>query len=125
MTRPEVGDRLEVSGGYDMEPAWLSGARSVVGTVVGYHASHDNALACVLRLDRPLTAEGLVGGKREHSTGDHLIISPRYVGQGWDGEQRTVQVGLCDGPPKGGHVDAAAHGRAWVESHATWSSHVG
>ena len=125
MTRPEVGDRLEVSGGYDMQPAWLSGAGSVVGTVVGYLADPGKAPACVLRLDRPLKAEGLVGGKREHSTGDHLIISPRYVGQDWDGEERTVQVGLCDGPPKGDHVDASAHDRAWVESHATWSPHVG
>ena len=125
MARPEVGTRLEVSGGYDMEPAWLGGERSVAGTVVGYLESPERAPACVLRLDRPLTAEGVVGGKRERRTGDHLVLSPRYVGQGWDGEERTVHVGLCDGPPQGDHPDAAAHEQAWVESHATWGLHVG
>ena len=115
-----VGSRLVVSGGYDMDPEWLRGMGAVTGSVEAWLERPGGPAACVVRLDSPLTAAGDVHGRRESRTGDHLLLSPRYQGQGWDSDDRTVHVVLCEGRPAEDTFEAWFALGAWVESHATY-----
>jgi hypothetical protein len=121
MSRPEVASRLAVSGGYDMEPEWLPSGQRVVGTVAAWLPRPDRPAACLLRLDCPLTSSGLAHGQRVQRTGDHLVLSLRYVGQEWGSEDRTVQVSLCAGSPEMTTFEEWTAADLWVESHATYA----
>jgi len=113
-----VGDRLRVSGGYDMEPEWLAGLSAVQGLVVKWIPSGNAAPACVLELDVALTATGLLRSRRETVTGTHLVLAQRYAEAPWT-HTGTVHVELCDFVPDDQPWGARRAG-AWVESHATY-----
>jgi hypothetical protein len=113
-----VGDRIEVSGGYGFEPDWLGGRAKVAGLVAKWIPGQNSQPACVLLLDEPLTAVGDVKGKRESRTGSFLVLEPRSVGQEWE-PTGTVHVELCDFEPEDRPWAERAAG-AWVESHATY-----
>ena len=73
----------------------------------------------MVRLDAPLTATGLVHGRREQRTGEFLVLELRYAGQEWE-QSGTVHVEVWQHEPD----DKAWTDRevgAWVESHATYS----
>ena len=118
MPRPK-GTPITVSGGYDFEPEWLGGLQDVNGQVEKWIPGQNKQPACVVHLDTPLTATGLVHGTREQRTGTFLVLELRYRGQRWE-QSGTVHVELCETEPE----DKAWPDReigAWVESHATYS----
>jgi hypothetical protein len=117
--RPPAGTRVTVSGGYDFEPEWLAGTPHVTGHVEKWIPGQNATPACVVQLDQPLTATGLVHGRREKLTGIFLVLELRYVGQEWE-PSGTVHVVLCGTEP---HDKSCADREvgAWVESHATYT----
>jgi hypothetical protein len=108
--RLQTGDRLQLSGGYDFEPAWLSGRASVEGTVAEFIPGQNETPAAVLKLYEPITTEGV--------TGDVLVLELRYVGATWEGTG-TVHIELCDFAPGPKRWQDRRHGK-WVESHASY-----
>jgi hypothetical protein len=114
---PSVRHRVRVYGGYD-EAQWLGALDAVEGVVVAWIPGQNEHRACVVELDRPLTAEGDVGGERVTITGGHLVLEPRYVGQVWE-HTGIVHVELCPSLPAPVPWSQRAVG-AWVESHATY-----
>lgn len=117
--QPPKGTPITVGGGYDFEPEWLGDQEHVTGRVEKWIPGQNTQPACVVRLDAPLTANGLVRGTREKRTGMFLVLEVRYVGQEWE-PSGTVHVELCETEPE----DEAWSDRevgAWVESHATYS----
>ena len=105
-----VGERIELGGGYDREPAWLAGKVRVAGTVHHFMPGQNNLPAAVIKLDAPITVEGL--------TGNILVLELRYVGGEWE-STGTVHVELCDFEPEEKRWQDRRHGK-WVESHATY-----
>jgi hypothetical protein len=101
---------LQLSGGYDFEPAWLSGRESVEGTVAEFIPGQNDTPAAVLKLEEPITTEGV--------TGDVLVLELRHVGATWEGTG-TVHIELCDFAPEPKRWQDRRHGK-WVESHATY-----
>jgi hypothetical protein len=105
-----AGDRVRLSGGYDMEPAWLSGEAHIEGTVDGFIPGQNAVPAAVITLDEPITALGAVGRT--------LVLELRYEGAGW-APTETVHVELCDFAPEPKRWQDRRQGK-WVESHATY-----
>jgi hypothetical protein len=106
---PGAGDRLRLSGGYDMEPEWLGGQRYVEGVITRFIPGQNEAAAAVVKLDEPL--------RSGTATGEYLVLELRYVGAGWTDTQ-TVHVELCDFEPEAKAWQQRKQGK-WVESHAT------
>ncbi len=117
--RPPAGTPVTVSGGYDFKPEWLAGTPQVTGHVEKWIPGQNAEPACVVRLDRPLTATGLVHGRRENRTGQFLVLELRHTGQAWE-QAGTVHVELCEHEPDG-KAWANREVGAWVESHARYS----
>lgn len=105
-----VGDRVELSGGYDMEPAWLCGQPSYQGIVCAFIPGQNTQRAAVVKLDAVLTASGV--------TGDVVVLELRYAGATWEGTE-TVHVELCDFVPEAQTWQQRRQDE-WVESHATY-----
>ena len=116
-----LGSHIAVGGGYDMEPGWLPAGQQVTGAIAAWLPTLGRADTCLVRLDGPLTASGLTHGRRETRTGDHLLLSTRYEGQVWDGDEQTVQVSLCTGAFALATYDDWSEVGVWVESHATYT----
>ena len=112
----EAGAPITVTGGYDFEPAGLGGQPGVTGVVAKWIQRDHTEPACVVLLDEPLTAEGLVDGKREIRTGQFLVLTLRYAGQTWQ-RTGTVHVELREAEQLDEHEHQPG---AWVESHATY-----
>jgi hypothetical protein len=111
MSKPlKVGDRVELSGGYDFEPSWLGGLPSHPGVVSSFIPGQNDMPAAVVRLDNAITAKG--------TTGDIVVLELRYVGQGWQ-DTGTVHIELCDFVPEERAWQQRRQGK-WVESHATY-----
>jgi hypothetical protein len=106
----QTGDRVQLSGGYGFEPAWLSGRASVEGTVADFIPGQNETPAAVVKLDEPLTTEGV--------TGDLLVLELRYVGATWE-TTGTVHIELCDLQPEPKRWQDRRQGK-WVESHAIY-----
>ena len=74
------GTRLRLSGGYDMEPAWLKGRQSYHATLLGFldnkaRDNPDESRSALIEFYEELRFEGL--------RGTHGVLSLRYVGQQW------------------------------------------
>lgn len=77
-----------------------------------------------VRLDRPLTASGALitqsnpdaDGSEGEVTGRFLMLSTRYAGHTWDGEQTTVHV-----PLNSGETPDSTAPTVWVTAHGVWS----
>jgi hypothetical protein len=115
---PTVGSRIKIFGGYAHPPQWLGNNEAVFGTVKNWIPGQNKSLACVVSLDRPLTAEGEVRGSRQIMTGSYVVLETRYVGQGWE-QSGTVHVELCEREPSPAPWPDREVG-AWIESHATY-----
>lgn len=68
----QVGDRVRLSGGYDMEPKWLDEKQERTGGVVRFIPGQNKVEAAVVELDSPMSFEGL--------TGKTLVLELRYTG---------------------------------------------
>lgn len=108
MTLPE-GTRVRLAGGYGMEPYWHGGRPFHDGTVQYFIPSEDSQGAVVVRLDEPITVEGL--------TGQMLVLQLRYVGAEWC-TGAVVHIELCDFEPEPETWQHRRRGK-WVESHAS------
>jgi hypothetical protein len=104
------GDRLVISGGYDMSPRWLCGQPSHSGTVVDLVPGQNDQPAVLVKLDSPIQVDGV--------SGDFLVLETRYVGQTW-GDKGVVHIELCDFEPERRKWQDRRQGK-WVESHATY-----
>lgn len=107
----QAGDRMRLSGGYSFEPAWLAGEASVEGMVAEFIPGQNNRPAAVIKLDAPITAEGI--------TGDVLVLELRYADATWEAKG-VIHVELCDFPPEPRRWRDRRQGK-WVESHATYN----
>lgn len=105
------GDRLLLSGGYDMEPQWLGGASSLTGRLTAFIPGQNEPAAAVVKLDKPLDAMGV--------SGDFVVLELRYVGAAWKSDG-VVHVELCDFEPPAIAWSKRRQGK-WMESHASYS----
>ena len=105
-----VGDRVRVGGGYDAGLTWLPAGEWRHGTLVEFIPGQNEKPAAVIKLDAPITAEGV--------TGEMLVLELRSVGAKW-GPTETVHVELCDFSPEAKKWQDRRQGK-WVESHATY-----
>jgi len=104
------GDRVNISGGYDMDPRWLNGKTSRAGTLIKFIPGQNKQPAAVIALDETLTFD--------RSSGKFLVLELRYVGARWL-RSETVHLELCfDMPPEKAWNDRV-RGK-WIESHATY-----
>jgi len=113
MRHPEslqIGDLVQLSGGYSFGPEWLAGAASVQGSVVAFIPGQNELQAAVIKLRRAITCKNV--------TGDILVLELRYVGAIWE-PSGTVHVELCDFTPEAKPWRDRNKGE-WVESHATY-----
>jgi hypothetical protein len=110
-----AGDRIELSGGYDFEPAWLGERSSLKGKVESFIPGQNDLPAAVIVLDEPLIVEG--------TSGRTLVLEQRYVGATW-ALTGVVHVELCDFIPEPKRWQDRRQGK-WVESHAQYKKMVG
>lgn len=103
-------DRIQIGGGYDMEPQWLNGKQHYSGTVIAFIPGQNETPAAVIELDENASF-GEVAGK-------YLILELRYAGAKWN-EKETVHVELCDFQPEAKPWQHRKRGK-WVESHASY-----
>jgi hypothetical protein len=107
----KVGDRIRLSGGYDMEPKWLAGHDYYLGTVTEFIPGQNQKPATVVKLDNVITFDDI--------TGDIVVLELRYVRATWK-ERETVHIELCDFMPEAASWKTRKQGK-WVESHATYA----
>ena len=105
-----TGDRIQVSGGYDMEPRWLNGKPGFGGTVRSFIPGQNDRPAAVVLLDEVAVFEDM--------SGKYLVLELRYEGAEW-AEKGTVHVELCDFEPEAKPWQDRRQGR-WVESNAVY-----
>ena len=106
----DIGDRVQVGGGYDMQPQWLCGRQYYSGTVRALIPGQNDTRAVVVVLDEYAVFE--------NSFGKYLVLELRYTGAVW-AETGTVHVELCDFEPDAKAWQERQQGK-WVESHATY-----
>ena len=106
----KVGDKVRLSGGYDMEPKWLEGKNYYAGTVMEFIPGQNQTPAAVVKLDHSFTADD--------TTGDIVVLELRYEGATWN-EKGTVHVELCNFEPEAVSWKSRKQGK-WVESHAAY-----
>jgi len=105
----QQGDRVFVSGGYDMEPRWLSGRAGYAGTLERFIPGQNKEPAAVVRTDEPVTADEV--------TGNVLVMELRWVGATWR-SGAVAHIELCNFEPDAVRWQDRRQG-AWVQSHAT------
>lgn len=105
----DVGNRITLTGGYDMDPLWLQGRRHHLATVLRFMPGRNETPALVARLDTPLTVEGY--------TGDIVILELRYQDALWH-HNAVAHIELCNFMPEDLPWQQRGKGR-WIESHAT------
>ena len=106
----QVGDRVELSGGYDAGSTRRGEKDEIYGTVAKFIPGQNVPPAALIKLDEPLAAEGVAG--------EFVVLELRYVGAEWKLTE-TVHVELCDFEPEEKRWQDRRQGK-WVESHATY-----
>jgi hypothetical protein len=110
----KAGDRIQLSGGYSMEPLYLKDPPSVyrTGQVLKFIKGQNATPAAVVKLDYQI--------KGEKIEGDILILEPRYVDQNWqDDGLGSVHIELCDFFPDDIEWKNRRQGE-WIEAAASW-----
>jgi hypothetical protein len=111
LSRPlEVGDRIELSGGYDYDPIYLRypPSNSRRGTILQFIKGQSEEPAAVVKLDDKITGEKI--------TGDIVVLELRHVGQTWQ-NPTPVHIELCDFMPEDQVWKDRRQGE-WVEAAA-------
>jgi len=83
------------------------------GIVVGWLASDPERRKAVVRLESTLE---VAADSRELCV-NFVTLATRYVGQKWDGDERTVHIFAHANDPR---IDPEP--QIWVASHGAWSS---
>lgn len=105
-----VGDRIQLSGGYDLDPQWLQGQQYHMATVTRFIPGQNDAPAVVAHLDAPISIDEI--------SGHFVVLELRYKGASWD-RSNTVHIELCDFEPEAKTWKERRQGK-WVESHAIY-----
>ena len=107
----QIGDKIELSGGYDYDPLFLKNppANTRTGTVLNFIEGQNDAQAAVVRLDETISGETL--------TGNIVVLEIRYEEQTWD-DPGPVHIELCDFMPDNKAWKDRKQGE-WVEGAAT------
>ena len=112
LTQPlKVGDKIELSGGYNYDPLFLKNppASKRSGTVIQFIKGQNESQAAVVKLDQVISGEKI--------TGDIVVLELRYVGQTWQ-EPTPVHIELCDFMPEDKTWKDRKQGE-WIEAAAT------
>lgn len=112
LTQPlKVGDKIELSGGYNYDPLFLKNppASKRSGTVIKFIKGQNESQAAVVKLDQVISGEKI--------TGDIVVLELRYVGQTWQ-EPTPVHIELCDFMPEDKTWKDRKQGE-WIEAAAT------
>jgi hypothetical protein len=112
LTTPlQVGDKIELSGGYDYDPLFLKNPPGTkrTGTVIQFIKGQNDTPAAVVRLNEEITGKEI--------TGDIAVLELRYEGQTWK-DPSPVHIELCDFLPKDTIWKDRKQGE-WIEAAAT------
>jgi hypothetical protein len=111
-----IGDRLRLSGGYDMNPQWLQGRNEYYARVVAFlennkkRPSLSERKSTLIEFDEPIEFEDLAG--------KFGLLDLRHVGQVWE-NTGSVQVFLLK--EKINSIEERnQESSRWMESHATY-----
>ena len=105
-----VGDRIDLTGGYEFEPAWLGGRDSITGQIASFIPGQNELAAAVVILDEVIIVDGVCGRI--------VVLEQRYNGATWI-DEGVVHVELCDFQPEPTRWQDRRQGK-WVESHASY-----
>lgn len=107
----EIGDRIELFGGYDYDPLFLKNppAEKRTGTVIGFILGQNKSKAAVVRLDNKINGKNI--------SGDITVLELRYVDQTWSNPS-PVHIELCDFWPDDRQWKDRLQGE-WIEAAAT------
>jgi hypothetical protein len=107
----QVGDKIELSGGYNYDPLFLKNppASKRNGTIIQFIKGQNESPAAVVKLDQKFSGENV--------TGDIVVLELRYGGQTWQ-EPTPVHIELCDFMPEDKAWKDRKQGE-WVEAAAT------
>ena len=107
----QVGDKIELTGGYDYDPLFLKNppASKRSGTVIQFIKGQNELPAAVVKLHQKFSGEKI--------TGDIVVLELRHVGQTWQ-EPTPVHIELCDFVPEDKTWKDRRQGE-WVEAAAT------
>ncbi len=107
----KVGDKIELSGGYDYDPIYLRNpdAPKRTGTIIKFIKGQNEELAAVVKLDEIISGEEI--------TGDIVVLELRHEGQTWQ-EPSPVHIELCNFMPENITWKDRVQGE-WVEAAAS------
>ncbi len=107
-----VGNRIELFGGYDMDPLYLKTPpnNKRTGVVLKFIKGQNENPAAVIQLDQKISGQKI--------TGDIVILETRYVGQTWE-KPDPVHIELCDFIPEDKAWKDRKQGE-WVEAAASY-----
>lgn len=108
----EVGDQIWLSGGYDMEPAWLDGRNGYTATVIDF-AEFDLGMLVIAKLDQKLKSNALES--------DIILMQLRYKNSVWD-DKEHVHIFFTSETPSVEFVSEEwlSNNAVWIESHANY-----
>jgi hypothetical protein len=108
----EIGDRIELFGGYYYDPLFLKNPRADkrMGTVINFIPGKNQSKAAVVRLHDKI--------KGNNISGDLAVLELRYVDQTWS-ESSPVHIELCDFMPEDNPWKDRRQGE-WIEAAATF-----
>ncbi|HSG42267.1 MAG TPA: hypothetical protein VLA72_03850 [Anaerolineales bacterium] len=114
MKRLKVGDRIKLSGGYDMNPPWLKGGSGYLAKVTGFF---DNDIG-KRKGDERLSASIEFETEMEHQgfKGKYGFILGRWESQEWE-TSGTVHCHIAAIPITKSQ-DITENNSVWAESHA-------
>lgn len=107
----KIGDEIELSGGYDIDPVYLAKPKASKrsGTIIQFIKGQHESPAAVVKLSE------LVSG--EKITGNIFVLELRYVEQTWS-QPTPVHIELCNFMPENKPLRERKQGE-WVEAAAT------
>lgn len=109
----KVGDRIELSGGYDFDPDYLKfpPATKRIGTVIAFIEGQGEKPAAVVKLDEKILGKVIKG--------DIVILEIRHSGETWQ-NPLAVHIELCDFIPENKTWKNRKQGE-WIEAAASIS----
>jgi hypothetical protein len=114
MEKLQVGDRIKLSGGYDMDPPWLKGGSGYYAKVIGFFDNNidkrkgDERLSASIEFEEELEHRGF--------SGKYGFMLGRWEGQLWE-TSGTVHVHISN-VPINNSSDITKENSIWAESHA-------
>lgn len=118
MGRLRIGDRIKLSGGYDMDPPWLKGGDGYFAKVTGFFDNEiekrkgDERLSASIEFDTEVEHKGIAG--------KYGFMLGRWENQTWD-SSGTVHIHISTVPITSAK-DITRDNSVWAESHAYYET---